>query len=321
MTGAELEAISDAEFARSLPDLHVFGRVSPQDKLRLVQVMQGEGHVVAMTGDAVNDAAALKAADIGVAMGSGSEVSKQAATMILTDDNFATLVRAIALGRTIYGKITCYVGYQMVQLFGLVAMFLIATAFNINHGVAMLPLQVLFLNFFISVVPVIIIMMDPPADDVMQRPPRDPNARILNGPHAVRWVGFGVLLAILCIAVVVTAPGPALLDAPSTPLTMGFVLMGLGTAVSGFAMHRSPGSSFAAPVLRPAVMTLGSVLLVVLATEVGFLQRWLGTVALTDRQWLICAALALGFGLLIELDKLLQRRRAPRPTGIRRSAR
>ncbi len=98
MTGAELERLSDEELMRRLPDTHVFGRVAPEDKLRLAKLMQQSGDVVAMTGDAVNDAAALKQADIGVAMGSGSEVSKQAAKIVLTDDNFATLVRAVDLG-------------------------------------------------------------------------------------------------------------------------------------------------------------------------------------------------------------------------------
>ena len=131
----------------------MFGRVAPEDKLRLAQVMQSEGLIVAMTGDAVNDAAALKQADIGVAMGSGSEVSKQAARMILTDDNFGTLVHAVELGRTIYSKIVSYIRYQMSQLLALVLLFVAATIFDINDGVAMTPLMVLFLNFFVVDLP------------------------------------------------------------------------------------------------------------------------------------------------------------------------
>ena len=117
----------------------------PEDKLRLARLMQEQGLIVAMTGDAVNDAAALKQADIGVAMGSGSEVSKQAARMILTDDNFGTLVHAVELGRRIYDKVVSYIRYQMTQLLALVLLFVAATAFDINSGVAMTPLMVLFL--------------------------------------------------------------------------------------------------------------------------------------------------------------------------------
>ena len=120
ISGSELQALSDDELARRLPQLHVFGRVSPEDKLRLARVMQEQGLIVAMTGDAVNDAAALKQADIGVAMGSGSEVTKQAGRMILTDDNFGTLVNAVEIGRRVYEKIVSYVRYQMTQLLALV---------------------------------------------------------------------------------------------------------------------------------------------------------------------------------------------------------
>jgi Ca2+-transporting ATPase len=309
ITGTELEAASDEELAQRLPELHVFGRVSPQDKLRLVQVMQSQGAVVAMTGDAVNDAAALKQADIGVAMGSGSEVSKQAAKMVLTDDNFATLVKAIALGRGIYAKITAYIGYQMSQLFALVSMFLMATAFNVNDGVAMLPLQVLSLNFAVAIIPIIIISLDPPDPRVMQERPRDPRARIFDTTTGTRWITLGLILGAMSLLAVVLAPGTPAVDGPSTPITMGYVVMGLGTAFAGFTMHRTPGSSFERPVLRPAALTLLGVAIMYLTTEVGFLQRWLDTVSLTPGQWLACFGLALVFPVVVELDKAWQRRR------------
>ena len=155
--------------------LHVFGRVTPEDKLRLARAMQEEGLIVAMTGDAVNDAAALKQADIGVAMGSGSEVTKQAARMVLTDDNFGTLVHAVEIGRRVYDKVVSYVRYQMTQLLSLVLLFLVATIFDINEGVAMTPSMVLFLLFFATASGVVIIAVDPGDPDVMHRPPRDPS--------------------------------------------------------------------------------------------------------------------------------------------------
>ena len=180
ISGAELQALSDDELKERLPRLHVFGRVTPEDKLRLARAMQEEGLIVAMTGDAVNDAAALKQADIGVAMGSGSEVTKQAARMVLTDDNFGTLVHAVEIGRRVYDKVVSYVRYQMTQLLSLVMLFLAATVFDVNEGVAMTPTMVLYLLFFATAGGVVIIAVDPGDPDVMHRPPRDPAVPITN---------------------------------------------------------------------------------------------------------------------------------------------
>ena len=194
ISGAELQAMSDEELERRLPELHVFGRVSPEDKLRLARVMQSQGLIVAMTGDAVNDAAALKQADIGVAMGSGSEVTKQAARMILTDDNFGTLVHAVELGRRVYAKIVSYVRFQMTQLLSLVMLFIAATAFNINQGVALTPTMVLFLLFFVTAAGVVVITVDPGDPDVMNRPPRDPKIPITNRTAVLFWILYGAVL-------------------------------------------------------------------------------------------------------------------------------
>ena len=195
ISGSEFQAMPDEEVVRRLPELHVFGRVSPEDKLRLARLMQQEGLIVAATGDAVNDAAALKQADIGVAMGSGSAVTKQAARMILTDDNFGTLVHAVELGRRVYDKIVSYVRFQMTQLLALVLLFIAASAFDINDGVALTPLMVLYLLFFVTVAGVVVIALDPGDPQVMNRPPRDPTRADHQPPghHAVAGVRHGAL--------------------------------------------------------------------------------------------------------------------------------
>ncbi len=313
ISGAELQALSDDELARQLPQLHVFGRVSPEDKLRLARLMQQQGLIVAMTGDAVNDAAALKQADIGVAMGSGSEVSKQAARMILTDDNFGTLVHAVELGRTIYAKVVSYIRYQMTQLLALVLLFLAATAFDINSGVAMTPLMVLFLNFFISVFPVIVIAVDPGDPDVMKRPPRDPQVPITNRPAVTRWVLYGAVLFLAALVPLVFGPDTLSIDKPSASMTMCFVVVGLGTVFSGLVMRRDPSSGLVPPVLGAIKVLVIPAALVVLATELNFLQRGLLTQPLNGPQWLACLGLALILPIVVEVDKWIRRRSLPAP--------
>ncbi len=197
ITGTDLQRLSDAEVIERLPQLHVFGRVAPEDKVRLARLMQEAGEVVAMTGDAVNDAAALKQADIGVAMGSGSEVTKQAGKIVLTDDNFATLVRAVDLGRDIYRRITSYVKLQLTVLSAVLQLMLFATIFNINGGVALFPMQLLFCKFFVVVTVVIGFIADVPDPSVMQRPPRTPGTKIVTRPQVIRWLLSGFVIAVL----------------------------------------------------------------------------------------------------------------------------
>src|SRR5207244_6003208 len=132
VTGQAFAAMPDDELQRQLPQIGVVARVAPEDKIRLVRLLQQAGNVVAMTGDGVNDAPALKAADIGVAMGiTGTEVSKEAAVMILTDDNFATIVGAVEYGRGLYDNLLRYIRFQIGTLFGFVGLFLGAAIFNI----------------------------------------------------------------------------------------------------------------------------------------------------------------------------------------------
>jgi Ca2+-transporting ATPase len=320
ISGAELQALSDEELRRRLPRLHVFGRVTPEDKLRLARIMQGEGLIVAMTGDAVNDAAALKQADIGVAMGSGSEVTKQASRMILTDDNFGTLVHAVELGRSIYGKVVSYIRYQMSQLLALVLLFVTATVFNINSGVAMTPLMVLFLNFFVAIFPVVVIMLDPPDPDIMNRPPRDPKVPITNGAAVTRWVLYGAVLFLAALVPLIAGPDQPTTDAPSAAMTMCYVVIGLGTIFSGVVMRRDPTSGLIPPILTAVKWSVIPAGLLVLSTELDFLQNALLTQRLSGLQWLACIGLGLVMPVVVEVDKWIRRRRlhppAPEPVEV-----
>jgi len=316
ISGAELQALSDEELKQRLPALHVFGRVTPEDKLRLARAMQEQGLIVAMTGDAVNDAAALKQADIGVAMGSGSEVTKQAARMVLTDDNFGTLVHAVEIGRRVYDKVVSYVRYQMTQLLSLVFLFLAATVFNVNQGVAMTPTMVLFLLFFATAVGVIIIAVDPGDPDVMHRPPRDPRVPITNRAAVVMWVAYALVLFLAAFAPLVLGPDEPRPTSPSVSMTMTFVVMGLGTAFNAVVNRRDPTSGLTAPILKALAIALVPVGMLLLATQLPMLQKGLLTTALTAGQWLVCAALAALLPAVVEIGKLARRGRHTTPRAL-----
>jgi Ca2+-transporting ATPase len=316
ISGSELQTLSDAELARRLPGLHVFGRVSPEDKLRLARVMQQQGLIVAMTGDAVNDAAALKQADIGVAMGSGSEVTKQAGRMILTDDNFGTLVNAVEIGRRVYDKIVSYVRYQMTQLLGLVILFVAATIFDVNEGVALTPLMVLYLLVFVTAAGVIVIALDPGDPDVMHRPPRDPKVPISNRTSVSFWILYGAVLAAAAFVPLVAGPDDPSTSHPSASLTMTFVVMGLGTVFNALTNRRDPASGLASPILQAVGVSLVPVTLIFLATQLPSLQKGMLTQALTGPQWLAVIGLALALPIVIEGSKWLRRRAARAPEAI-----
>ncbi len=307
-SGSEIHAMSDDELKAALPDIHVFGRVTPEDKLRLARLMQEQGAIVAMTGDAVNDAAALKQADIGVAMGSGSEVTKQAGNMILTDDNFGTLVTAIRLGRDIYEKIVGYVRFQMSLLFSLVLLFLVASVFDVNDGVPLTPLMVLFLNFFITIFPVVVIMLDPVPADIMSRPPRDPSVTIARPRAVVQWLCYGALMFATTLVPLLLWPAELSPTEPNAPMTMAFVVSGLGAVLGGLAIRRDPESGLVPPIVGAVKWLAIPTALTVVSVEVGFMQRLLGTVGLTGDQWLICLALSLVVPVVVEAEKWVRRR-------------
>lgn len=308
ITGKQFEALSDQELVERLPNLHVFGRVSPQDKLRLVSVMQDDGQLVAMTGDAVNDAAALKKADIGVAMGSGSEVSKQSANMVLTDNNFATLVHAVELGRDIYGKITGQIRYVMAGLFGVLGLMLLASAFNVNNGNALTAVQLLFVTFLIGLFPAIAISTDTVEPGIMDQPPRDPNVPILNGQTLPRWLVFGVVQALVGLGAFWIAE--SLGYTTEVAQTMTFAVMGWSTVIMAAALRRDTLPVWAGPYLPyfywlavPAVLTW-------LAVDWDVLQPMLGTVALDGGVWGIVLGLSLIPLIVIEVEKWVRRLKA-----------
>jgi P-type Ca2+ transporter type 2C len=306
ITGTELQHLPDTEVIERLPRLHVFGRVAPEDKLRLAKLMQESGEVVAMTGDAVNDAAALKQADIGVAMGSGSEVSKQAAKIVLTDDNFATLVRAVDLGRDIYRRISTYIRMQLTILSSVLQLMVYATIFNINGGVALFPLQLLFCKFFVVITVVIGFIVDVPDPGVMQRPPRKPGTKIVNRPQIIRWFVTGFVVAVTALAVLEWGPGKPSTTGPSVNMTMAFAIVSFSAVNIGLVMRRERQAPWSSPVFPFLGWIILGWILTWCAVQLNMLQGLLDTTSLDGRQWVVVLALSLLAPAVVAVDKFIQ---------------
>ena len=186
LTGAEFAAMPDEQLLAEVDDIGVVARVAPEDKVRLVSILKQQGNIVAMTGDGVNDAPALTRADIGVAMGiTGTEVTKDAAEMILTDDNFATIVAAVEGGRGLYDNLMKYIRVQMIMLAGFILTFVGAGIFDIANGSPLLPLQILWINFAVDVLLALGLGFDAPSPGLMSRRPRSPSEPVIAGSSAL----------------------------------------------------------------------------------------------------------------------------------------
>jgi Ca2+-transporting ATPase len=308
LTGAEFASATDDELEQRLDNIGVVARVAPEDKIRLVALLQKKQNIVAMTGDGVNDAPALKKADIGVAMGiTGTEVSKEAAVMILTDDNFATIVKAVEYGRSIYDNLAKYIRFQMGALVAFIASFLGASFFGILNGVPIGPLLILWVNFLVQVPIAIALGFDKPSPGLMDRKPRPLSEPVLSRTQWIHLVFLGVLMAIgtLWIESYLKPYGE------TAQITGGFVLFSLFNIALGFTSRSVTDTVFSREFFsdRRQLGLYGlAFLLIFLATELGFAQRFFNTTSLTGRQWLIAIGIALVFALIEEVVKFFIRR-------------
>ncbi|HEX5407304.1 MAG TPA: cation-transporting P-type ATPase [Pseudonocardiaceae bacterium] len=315
ITGAEFRSLSDDMALDRLDDIGVIARVTPEDKVRLVDLLRRRGQIVAMTGDGVNDAPALKRADIGIAMGiTGTEVTKQAAVMILTDDNFSTIVSAVELGRGLYDNLSRYIRFQMGCLFGFIVSFLGASIFNIVGGVPFLPLQTLWINFTTQVFQAIGLGYGKPAAGLMQRQPRRPNEPILSMRLIARLTLVGLFMGAGTLGTVAWAEQT---HSPEVAHTMGFVTFSLFNLFFSIATKDEEKSVFNLDILADrtfALMSGISFVTLVLTTVLGPFQAFLNVTRLDLAQWLICTAVALSVILLSEVRKAISRHRPPRST-------
>ena len=309
LTGAQFAAISDDELKKQLGEIGVVARVAPEDKIRLVRLLQEEQNIVAMTGDGVNDAPALKKADIGVAMGiTGTEVSKGAAVMILTDDNFATIVKAVEYGRALYDNLSKYIRFQMTALVAFIVSYLGAAFFLIAGGVPFTPMVVLWINFLIQVPIAIALGYDDPSPGLMDRKPRPLSQPVLSRTQWVRIAFVGILMA-LATLVLETVYAPQGVEIAST---MGFVIFSLFNIVIGLSSRSETETVFNREILhdRRQLGLFGlAFLLMLLPTEIGFLSNRLELTSLAgDYRWLICIGFAVALLLVTEVIKVFLRR-------------
>jgi P-type Ca2+ transporter type 2C len=309
LTGAQFKEMSDDQLIKELDNIGVVARVAPEDKIRLVDLLQRKQNIVAMTGDGVNDAPALKKADIGVAMGiTGTEVSKGAAVMILTDDNFATIVKAVEYGRAIYDNLAKYIRYQMGMLGAFIISYLGATIFGILGGVPFSTLTVLWINFLVQVPIAMALGFDKPSPGLMDRKPRPLSQPVLSSAQWVRLVFTGLLIAIgtLVIEAVYQPVDPAV------AATMGFVVFSLFNIALGLSARSETGTVFNRDNLsdRRQLQLYGLALLfILLPVEFGIGARFLETAPISGQQWLICILFAVAMLLIDEVIKFFMRRR------------
>jgi Ca2+-transporting ATPase len=317
LTGTEFAALDDAALDAQLDEIGVVARVAPEDKVRLVDRLKSKGHVVAMTGDGVNDAPALKRADIGVAMGiTGTEVTKEAGDMILTDDNFATIVTAVEGGRGIYDNLMKYVRVQLVMLGGFILTFVGAGIFDVANGSPLTPLQILWINFAVDVLLAIGLGFDAAVPGLMRRLPRDASAPIVDRSLGTRLAVASVIMAALALAVV--AWGEDRYDL-AVATTMGLTTLSLMHVAAALEAREPTGTVFKRYTLqnRRFVQLIGAALvLTFLVTELGPLQRIFDTVSLTSSQWGICLLGPIVFLAAAEVGKLLDRRGGERPSAL-----
>jgi Ca2+-transporting ATPase len=314
ISGADFRAMSDEQALAEMDDIGIIARVTPEDKVRLVQLLQREKRIVAMTGDGVNDAPALKTADIGVAMGiTGTEVSKEAAVMILTDDDFSTIVRAVRLGRTIYDNLQRYIRFQMAGLFGFIATFLGSSIFWIAGGLPFLPTQTIFINFTVQVAQAFGLGFGKATPGLMERQPRPAGVPIL-GPRMLAWLaiagvymGAGTLLAIQLGSGELGEWG----DGPwneDVGRSMGLVTFAILNIAISLGTKVEDRTSLSMDVLADrsfVIGTIASVLITIAMTELGVLQRFLGTVPLNNEQWLVCLIIGVSLLLVAEIRKVV----------------
>ena len=306
LTGLELDALTDEELDQQIEKVAVYARVSPENKIRIVNAWQRKNHIVSMTGDGVNDAPALKKADVGVAMGiTGTEVSKDAASMILTDDNFATIIKAVANGRTVYENIRNAIGYLLSGNLSAIITVLFASIAALP--VPFVAVQLLFINLVTDSLPALAIGMEPGNPDILKRKPRDPKASLLDKKFITQISIQGFLISLSVIAAFLLG----LRDTPAIACTMAFSTLTFARLLHGFncrSQHSIFKIGFKNNWYSLAAFALGTVLLA-LILFVPALHGLFAVQPLTAQEVWLIVILAIIPTILIQLVKVIRENR------------
>ena len=306
LTGLELDALSDEELDQQIEKVAVYARVSPENKIRIVNAWQRKNHIVSMTGDGVNDAPALKRADVGVAMGiTGTEVSKDAASMILTDDNFATIIKAVSNGRTVYENIRNAIGYLLSGNLSAIITVLFASIAALP--VPFVAVQLLFINLVTDSLPALAIGMESGNPDILKRKPRDPKASLLDKKFVTQISIQGFLISLSVIAAFLLG----LRDTSAIACTMAFSTLTFARLLHGFncrSQHSIFKIGFKNNWYSLAAFALGTVLLA-LILFVPALHGLFAVQPLTAQEVWLIVILAIIPTILIQLVKVIRENR------------
>jgi Ca2+-transporting ATPase len=305
--GRELDALSDADLTARLSEIAAFSRITPEHKLRIVTALQARGEIVAMLGDGVNDAPALRKADIGVAMGiRGTDVAKEAASIVLQDDRFETVTAAVEEGRIIFDNIRKFVFYLFSC--NVAEVFVLLFAALAGLPMPLMPLQILWLNMVTDTFPALALALEPGDADVMARPPRNPAEALLSRQFLVSVLFYGGLITAATLgAFLLYTDGPLRRAQTIAFMTLAFAqLFHLGNA-RGDAPVLDAKRALANPYAIGALVL--SIALQFLSVYVAPLARVLGLVAPTQRDWVLIISIALIPAVVGQAIKLARQRR------------
>jgi len=309
MLGSEFAALSADERLARIDDIGVVGRVAPEHKVLLVETLRHKGEVVAMTGDGVNDAPAIKAADIGIAMGTGTQVAKNAGKMILSDDNFATIMHAVEKGREVYDNLNKFIRFVMLELVAYIITFLGASILNIAAGQPFSAPQVLYINFLVNAPLGVAIGFDQASPGLMRLKPRLRDASIMTKGLLITAGLVGLFFAVCTLALI--AYGKSHYGSVAVGASMGLTAFSLLLVTSAFHARSVTASTFTQATFDNRQLNwtaLAEVALAVLITQMDALRRVFGTVQLSDKQWALALIPAVALFFVWELGKLIARR-------------